>query len=129
MNGSMSDNSVLVTTETFENGTRYEKNGLVITVLQGNYREMGRQYGALYRNELTQIDTIMKTQFVSTPGITVAGMEQKGSNIFDAYPQRYKEIMYGMAETSNLSLADLQMINAMELYIPSVATRKPAAPG
>ena len=122
MTGSMSDNSVLVTTETFENGTRYEKNGLVITVLQGNYREMGRQYGALYRNELTQIDTIMKTQFVSTPGITVAGMEQKGSNIFDAYPQRYKEIMYGMAETSNLSLADLQMINAMELYIPSVAT-------
>ena len=71
----------------------------------------------------------MKTQFVSTPGITVAGMEQKGSNIFDAYPQRYKEIMYGMAETSNLSLADLQMINAMELYIPSVATSWTAAPG
>jgi len=49
-------------------------------------------------------------------------MQQKGQVLFDAYPQRYKEIMNGMAETSNISLEDIKMINAMELYIPAVAS-------
>jgi hypothetical protein len=108
-------------TDTFEHGTRFEKNGLAITVLRGNYREMGRQYGAFYRNELAEIDAILKTEFVKTPGITIAAMQKKGADSFDAYPRRYKEIMYGIAETSGRSLEDLQMMNGMELYIPFVA--------
>ena len=121
-NESQGSNSTMIPTATFENGKRYETNGLIITELHGNYREMGRQYGDLYRKELAEIDNTLKTDFVKVPGITVDVMQQKGQVLFDAYPQRYKEIMNGMAETSNISLEDIKMINAMELYIPAVAS-------
>ena len=106
---------------TFENGNRYEKNGLIITELHGNYRQMGRQYGALYQTELTDINAIIKADFVKVTGITVDLMQKQGQATFNAYPQRYKEIMHGIAETSGLSLDDIRMINIMELYIPFVA--------
>jgi hypothetical protein len=121
-NESQGSNITMIPTATFENGKRYETNGLIITELHGNYREMGRQYGDLYRKELAEIDNTLKTDFVKVPGITVDVMQQKGQVLFDAYPQRYKEIMNGMAETSNISLEDIKMINAMELYIPAVAS-------
>jgi len=120
--GSLSDTSTLVTTATFENGTRYEKNGLAIVELHGNYREMGRQYGALYKKELAEIDTTIRTDYVKAPGITVAGMQKQGEATFNAYPQRYKEVMYGMAETSGIPLEDIKMININEIEIPLVAS-------
>lgn len=120
--GTINDNSAPVVTATFENGTRYEKNGLAIVVLTGNYHEMGRQYGALYHNELAEINASIQTDFVNGTGLTVAGMQKQGDATFNAYPQRYKEIMYGMAETSNVSLENIKMINVMELYIPVVAS-------
>jgi hypothetical protein len=48
-------------------------------------------------------------------------MQKQGEATFNAYPQRYKEIMYGMTETSGLPLDDIRMINILELYIPFVA--------
>ena len=82
---------------------------------------MGRQYGALYSSELAEIALTIKTDFVKVQGNSVAKMQKQGQATFNAYPQRYKEIMYGMAETSDLPLVDIQMINVMELYIPYVA--------
>ncbi len=111
----------MIPIETFETGKRYEKSGLVITELHGNYREMGRQYGALYRTELSEINAVVRTDFVKKTGITVERMQKQGQATFNAYPQRYKEIMYGIVETSELQLPDIQMINVMELYIPLVA--------
>ena len=37
---------------TFENGTRFQAGSYPVVVLSGSYREMGRQYGALMKNEL-----------------------------------------------------------------------------
>ncbi|HWQ66312.1 MAG TPA: C45 family peptidase [Methanospirillum sp.] len=111
----------MIPTDTFEKGRRYEKNGLVITELHGNYREMGRQYGALYRTELAEILAIIKTEFTKKPGVTISSMQKRGNDGFDTYPQRYKEIVYGIVETSNLSIDDIRLINVMELYIPFVA--------
>ncbi len=36
--------------------------------------------------------------------------------LFDRYPQRYKEILYGMAETSDLGLDKVLLVNALEWF-------------
>ena len=47
-----SENSSLQFVSSFENGDRYLAGNYTVIVLEGTYREMGRQYGGLMKDEL-----------------------------------------------------------------------------
>jgi len=101
----------------FEDGKLFRINGLSVSCLNGSWHEMGRQYGALYRNDLIFIAQIMKTNFVED-GISLQNMLKEGDRIYHSYPASYREIFAGMQETSGLSHSDLLIINAKENFMP-----------
>jgi hypothetical protein len=65
---------------------------------------MGRQYGALAKDDLQAMHTTIGKVFLNNEKIkmTQEDLNTIARAVFDRYPQRYKEILYGMAETSGL---------------------------
>ncbi|HEX3001460.1 MAG TPA: C45 family peptidase [Methanoregula sp.] len=99
----------LVYVASFEGGHRFQAGEYPVIVLSGNYREMGRQYGALMKPELNEeytylIDTLAKR------GYTREMARTEGRNITAFYPQRVREIFIGMSETSGLTKEDIAIL-------------------
>lgn len=102
---------------TFEGGKLYRTGSLNVVELHGSYREMGRQYGALQKKELNEIYGNISADFDKNPEFTYDVMLQDARSNFRFYPQRYKEIVYGMAETSGLGLDKQLIVNDLEAYV------------
>jgi len=94
---------------TFEGGQRYQAGEYPVIVLSGSYREMGRQYGALMKNELNEEYTFIMDTLVSR-GYTRDAVRAEGRTVPAYYPQRVKEIFSGMAETSGLTEDDIAIL-------------------
>ncbi len=104
----------------FEGGKAF-KSGLVsVLVLNGDYRQMGRQYGALVKDDLQAMHTTIGEIFLNNPDpkrrMTGDELNTIAKALFDRYPQRYKEILHGMAETSGLPLDKVLLVNALEWF-------------
>lgn len=89
-------------TKIFEGGRRYEAGPYDVIVLNGSYREMGRQYGALMKNALQSAYNIVKN-FSSKRGHTLEQIHEMGRKSCEYQPERMKAIYAGMAETSGLT--------------------------
>jgi len=100
----------------FEGGRLYKAGGLCTVVLRGNYRQMGRQYGSLLRKEMAELyDAVVKRAFLQEHHLDRGQLVTMANAVFDLYPQRYKELLLGMAETSGLSQEQQLILNASEL--------------
>jgi hypothetical protein len=93
----------------FEGGKLYLEGSLKVLELHGSYHQMGRQYGKLLRPELNEI-----YQEISNASSSVSAL---GNTSFQLYPQRYKEIFYGIAETSGLDLKKLMIVNDLQIHL------------
>lgn len=51
---------------TFEMGTKASMNGISVVDLHGTWHEMGRQYGALLKDELTEVYLFVETIIISS---------------------------------------------------------------
>ncbi|MDO9324446.1 MAG: C45 family peptidase, partial [Methanoregula sp.] len=94
---------------TFEGGQRFAAGDYPVIVLSGSYRQMGRQYGSLMKNELNEeytflLDTLAKR------GYTREQVRETGRDITAFYPQRIKELFNGMSETSGLTPDDIAVL-------------------
>jgi len=127
MGTNIANESIVLDTKTpvmtFKGGKLYRTGSLNVVELHGSYRDMGRQYGTLLKNELNEFYDNMSTNFGIDPEFTHDVILQTARSDFRFYPQRYKEIIYGMAETSGMGL-DKQlivnnMIKAIAIYINS----------
>ena len=88
-----------------EGGKRYRAGKIGVVELTGSYRQMGRQYGTLLRGELgTLYRDAIEDFFVKKRGFSEDRLRTIAKSLFDLYPRRYKEILYGMAETSGLGI-------------------------
>ena len=98
---------------TFENGLRADVNGITVVSLYGTWREMGRQYGMLMKDRLDEVHF-----FVNTIIEYSVGNAEKAREIIAAQtaqtPYRIKEFFEGAAETSGLTVEQLQAVNAVE---------------
>ncbi|MHB8119513.1 MAG: C45 family autoproteolytic acyltransferase/hydrolase [Methanothrix sp.] len=103
----------------FEGGHLFQLGSLKVLELHGSYREMGRQYGYLLKDDLNQIYDNMSRDFGNSEAPTRDHLLAFGNRSFQLYPQRYKEIILGMAETSGLELNDLLVINCLQIYLLS----------
>ena len=78
---------------------------------------MGKQYGWLLKDELNRLyEVAVNGLFIEKKGFTYERLKAMAEPIFDAYPQRFKEIIYGMAETSGLGIEKQVLLDAIELY-------------
>lgn len=101
----------------FEGGRLYRSGKINVPVLHGSYRQMGRQYGHLLSGELKGLykDAVVD-YFQQGKGLSDDEMNDAAMSLYRLYPQRFKEIINGMAETSGLSLRQQVMLNAIEFY-------------
>jgi hypothetical protein len=93
----------------FEGGYRYQAGDYPVIVLTGSYREMGRQYGALMKPELNEEYAFIVDNH-GQAGYTKDELRAIGRDIPALYPQRVKEIFYGMSETSGLTPDDIAVL-------------------
>lgn len=102
---------------TFEKGKLYRSGKINILDLHGSYHQMGRQYGYLLRAELKNFHkNAVVDYFQKHKGLSADLMKKTAMSLYASYPQRFKDIIGGMAETSGLSLEAQMMLNALELY-------------
>lgn len=101
----------------FEEGKLYRNGKINVLVLQGSYRQMGRQYGRLLSKEIKALyKNAVVDYFQKQKGLSSDSMKKAAISLYHLYPQRFKDIITGMAETSGLSLDEQIMLNALEYY-------------
>ena len=101
----------------FEGGGLYKSGKLNILDLHGTYKQMGRQYGHLIKDDLHNLyKKAIEEYFIGQKGLSRETMKQTAMSLFNFYPQRFKDIIYGMAETSGLSIDEHIVLNGLELY-------------
>lgn len=103
----------------FEGGKLYGAGKIKVVELTGNYRQMGRQYGALLKDDLEAIHRTIGEVFIEKRKMSPRHLATIAQAVFDRYPQRYKEILYGIADTSGLGRDKAILINAVE-WLPKI---------
>ena len=82
----------------FESGKLYKSGKINVLVLRGNFREMGRQYGKLLKNDLNEFyNSAINECFIKKQKVSYDVMLKIGKGVFEFYPKRFKEIIYGMS--------------------------------
>jgi len=108
---SCGDDDAATFTET-PGGVIYKAGDISVIELHGNYREMGRQYGYLLKNELHEFYSLaIEEYFVKEKGIPLELLKEGCEGDFMLYPERFKNIIYGMAETSEMDLYKLIILD------------------
>lgn len=106
---------------TFEGGRLYKAGKFNVVVLNGTYREMGRQYGGLLgpqikgmREELANAEPSILAEMkkISTMESDDNLTLEKFTNYsFQTYPKRFQEIIRGMSETSGMPVEEIVKID------------------
>ena len=98
----------------YEGASLYKAGKFNVVELHGNFRQMGRQYGHLLKDDLQNfyklaiVDGLVKEKHLDYKlGKYVA------AEIFSRCPQRFREIFYGIAETSGMELEKLLILNEL----------------
>ena len=99
--------------ETFEQGRKAVRGDIKVVDLHGTWREMGRQYGALMKSELIDLCEFLDIIIDYSIGNTA-----KADSIVKTQtkqtPYRIAQFFEGAAETSGLTVEQLQKVNAVE---------------
>ncbi|MBO4631844.1 MAG: hypothetical protein J5858_07980 [Lentisphaeria bacterium] len=93
----------------FESGRKFFCGGLPVVELRGSWFQMGRQYGALLREELRKV-----LGFAEKNPAGISRIGRPGHRGISGL-KRYDELYRGMAETSGLTLDQLRTVCSVEL--------------
>ena len=102
-------NSSLQFVSSYENGDRYLAGNYTVIVLNGTYREMGRQYGGLMKDALLAEYAMITTE-LQTRGYTIDEIRSLVRDNEPFLPERIKEIYRGMAEVTGLTEDDAYVL-------------------
>ena len=99
--------------QTFEQGSKASMNNISVVSLHGTWREMGRQYGMLMKDELHEVYAFVAHM------ITLSSENTERSESIIAldkaqYTNSIREFMEGVSETSCLTIDQIQAVNALE---------------
>ena len=99
--------------QTFEQGSKASVNNISVVSLYGTWREMGRQYGMLMKDELREV-----YDFVENIIAYSSENAERAESIFaldkTQIPYRILEFMEGASETSGLTTDQMMAVNAVE---------------
>ena len=103
--------------EIFEGGYLYHSGKIPVLDLHGSWRQMGRQYGRLLADELQDLyRRAIVNYFENGKGLSQNAITRAADELYRFYPQRFKDIIIGMAETSGLTREQQIKLNALELF-------------
>ncbi|MBI4865051.1 MAG: hypothetical protein HY815_33055 [Candidatus Riflebacteria bacterium] len=102
---------------------------LNVVQLRGTFHQMGRQFGRLLSSEFKELyDIAVDRYLLKQRGKSFDALRTEARALFDPYPERFKQVIYGMAETSGLDLDRHIVLNAVELLtISAFAESLPGA--
>jgi hypothetical protein len=96
----------------FEDGILYKAGDFNVVELHGNYHQMGRQYGKLLKEDLAKLyDEAVGKSLIKREGLTFEKMIVHARSVFETYPQRFKAILHGMSETSEIEVDKLILLD------------------
>ena len=102
--------------DSFEKGVKTRSGVVNIVDLRGTWREMGRQYGALLSAELKDLyERAVCGKLIRESGLNADEMKLTAQKFYANFPFYLKEVMRGIVETSDLTLEQTQLVNALEL--------------
>ena len=94
-----------VLTSQFEGGKLYKAGAINIPVMKGSFFEMGRQYGALLKNEISEFYEMAVTKdLIGGKRATHKDLLEMSKAGFDRNPEYVKEWVRGMSQTSGLGM-------------------------
>ena len=97
----------------FEGGTKWKCGDVSVIDLHGTWREMGRQYGCLMKDELEDVYAFVELMMEVNEG-NADKAESIAETQTQQTPYRICEFIDGASETSGFTPEDLQLINAVE---------------
>ncbi len=98
----------------YEGGSLYKAGKFNVVELHGNFRQMGRQYGHMLKNDLQKFYKLaIDDALVKEKRLEYKVAKYVSEEIFKRWPQRFKEIFYGIAETSGMELERLLVLNEL----------------
>jgi len=104
----------------FEGGRLYKAGKIYVAQLNGNYKEMGRQYGELMKTQIEQFYTeAIEENFPKSENFTRAEAEQYSDLLYERYPERIRKIFDGMVETSGMDLDQLKLVDQYVVFLAS----------
>lgn len=112
---------------TYEGGQFYKAGPVRVLNLRGTHYQMGRQYGALLKDDLNALYDLAVATYAAR-GFTCDRLKKTGDFIYSKYPQLYKDVIIGMAETSGLGMEKQIVLNALE-WIPKINAPGPHCSG
>jgi hypothetical protein len=111
----------------YEGGALFKAGPVNVLRLYGTHYQMGRQYGMLLKNELNALYDLATVKFNSV-GYTNLRMQQIANAYYANFPQKYRDVIAGMAETSGLGLEKQILVNGIEI-IPKINSIVPHCTG
>ena len=124
---SNSSDSNLIPVAEYEGGLLFKVGPINVLRLHGTHYQMGRQYGMLLKDELNALYDLATTKYNSV-GYTNLRMQQIANAYYENFPQKYKDVIAGMAETSGLGLEKQILVNGIEI-IPKINSICPSLHG
>lgn len=101
----------------FESATRRDDGPIIILTVRGTWFDMGRQYGALLKNELRDIyENFMVPEFNRKPA-TKEKATRRSNSIYECYSRNMKLFFDGICQGSGMSLEAVKYVNAVEYSI------------
>lgn len=104
----------------YEKGTLYRTTNNSphkVILVKGSWREMGRQYGHLLGSDLREFYKLAVTDTLIADGETYEHLLQVATTFFNTYPQKHKDFILGMADTSGLSVDQQIILNIVDPYL------------
>lgn len=102
----------------FEGGRLYKAGKIFVVQLNGNYHEMGRQYGGLMKSQIEKFyNEAIDGYFAKNKELPRETIEEEFSKSYKIYPARFQQILKGLEETSGMNLQQLIMIDSA-VYLP-----------
>ncbi|MCX5823673.1 MAG: C45 family autoproteolytic acyltransferase/hydrolase [Deltaproteobacteria bacterium] len=101
----------------FEGGKKQVYDYVPTVVLSGNWKQMGRQYGYFLSDDIRAVYNLVspyKDKINRGCGKVNSEIIEE---LYQSYPQRFKEFFQGMSETSGLTLEQLKVANSLEIVL------------
>ncbi|MBU0605002.1 MAG: C45 family peptidase [Candidatus Omnitrophica bacterium] len=98
-------------------GKRYSNGKMNVLELSGDYREMGRQYGKLFKDQIVKFyERAIEGYFIKNANMPYLRLLAISRLIFRRYPPKIKEIFNGISEISGISLNRIIMLDQINTF-------------
>lgn len=85
--------------------------------LTGDHRQMGRQYGKLFKDRLNGFyESAVNDYFIKKERFSYLKLLALSKLLFRSYPSKFKEMFAGMRETSGMGLSKLVMLDQLNAF-------------